>query len=88
MTVVRKFTDLSNVDFGTLNSSKNNNLVRFDTSSGTYKLVTMKTVKQSRQVLDGNLPDDFVSQIEDEIDAANLDFEGVDGGNFLPPTGF
>ena len=82
MTAVRKLTDLSNVDFGTLNSSKNGELMRYDATTATYKLSSMKIIKQSGQVLDGDLPDDFIAQIEDEIDAANLDFDGVDGGGF------
>lgn len=78
----KKLRDVPNVNFGVLNQTKNKFLVRYDATAGEYKLSSMDTVLSSSQVLDGDLPDDFVDQIKEEIDADNLDFDGIDGGAF------
>ena len=78
----KKLRDVPNVNFGVLNETKNKFLVRYNASAGEYILSSMDTILSSSQVLDGDLPDDFVDQIEEEIDATNLDFDGVDGGAF------
>jgi hypothetical protein len=73
---------LENVNFGTLNSSKNKHVVKYVASSDTYELVSADSVLSSSNVLDGDLPDDFVNQIESEIDPDNLEILGYDGGGF------
>jgi len=74
--------DLENVSFGTLNSLKNKHVIKYVASSDTYELVSADSVLSSSNVLDGNLPDDFVDQIEDEINVNNLEILGYDGGGF------
>ena len=71
-----------NMNFGDLDQTKNKFLIRYDATTEEYKLLGMDAILSSSQVLDDDLPDDFVEQVESEIDAANLDFEGVDGGAF------
>jgi len=78
----KKLRDVPNVNFGDLDQTKNKFLVRYDATTEEYKLLGMDAILSSSQVLDDDLPDDFVEQTESEIDAANLDFEGVDGGAF------
>ena len=73
---------LSNTNFGTLNSSKNKYVVKYVASSDTYELISSDDVLSSSLVLDGDLPDDFVNQIEEEIDPNNLKILGFDGGGF------
>ena len=42
----------------------------------------MDDVLASTQVLDGDLPDDFVTQIENEIDISEMELGEVDAGTF------
>tara|TARA_B100000282_G_C31565429_1_gene414118 strand:- start:304 stop:552 length:249 start_codon:yes stop_codon:yes gene_type:complete len=82
MPAPRRLRDVSNIDFGVLNTAKNKHLVRFDSTAERYKLSSKDDILTSTQVLDGDLPDDFTTQIESEIDAANLEFRGIDAGTF------
>ena len=79
---LRRFRDISNQNFGALGDSKNNNLVRYNAPIERYTLESEDNILASAQVLDGDLPDDFVTTIENQMDAANLDFSGLDGGSF------
>jgi hypothetical protein len=74
--------DRGDVDFGVLGNSKNNNLVAYNASQGEFILKSMDDVLSSDQVLDGDLPDDFVNQIEAELDLNNMELSKVDGGSF------
>lgn len=78
---MRRLRDIPNVNFGLLNSSKDKHLVKYNASTNRYSLVPMDTllseVSQSQEI-----PQDFIDQVEEEVDAANLSFEGVDGGSF------
>ena len=76
----RRLRDLSNTNFGTLNRFKDKHLVRYEGNA--FTLSSKDNVLSSIQVLDNDLPDDFVTQIESEIDIDNLSFRGVDGGSF------
>lgn len=76
----RRLRDLSNTNFGTLNRFKDKHLVRYEGNE--FTLSSKDNVLSSIQVLDNDLPDDFVTQIESEIDIDNLSFRGVDGGSF------
>lgn len=77
-----RFRDMTNVNFGTLNGSKNKHLVKYNLSTGEYNLISIDSILISPEVLDNDLPDTFVSAVEDSIDAANLEFGGIDGGAF------
>ena len=77
-----RFRDITNVNLGVLNGSKDKHLVKYVASSGTYVLASSDIILSSPQVIDNDLPDSFVSEVEDSIDAANLEFGGIDGGAF------
>ena len=55
---------LGDANFGTLGSSKNKHLVAYDASQNKFVMRSMDDVLSSDVVLDGDLPDDFVTQIE------------------------
>ena len=76
----RRLRDVSNTNFGTLNRLKDKHLVCYEANQ--FTLASKDSILSSDQVLDGDLPDDFVTQVEIEVDPANLDFRGVDGGGF------
>ena len=83
MPAARRFRDVFNVNLGTLNASKNKNLVRYNGSTGEYNLISIDGFLVSTQVLgDQDLPDTFVSTLEEQIDTDNLEFRGLDGGSF------
>ena len=52
--------------------------------SGTDKFILVDPdVVLSQSVEDGDLPDDFIDQLEDEIDLGNVQLDNVDGGGFI-----
>jgi hypothetical protein len=55
------------------------NRLLVNSSSNLYGLVNSDTVLSSSRVLDGNLPDNFVTQVENEVDLGDMDLTGVDG---------
>lgn len=77
-----RFRDMTNVNFGTLNGSKNKHLVKYNLSTGEYNLISIDSVLVSPEVLDNDLPDTFVSTVETQVSTSNLSFGGVDGGTF------
>ena len=76
------FRNMGDANFGTLGSSKNKHLVAYDASQNKFVMKSMDDVFLSDPVLDGDLPDDFVTQIEAEIDVDNMELSSVDGGSF------
>ena len=78
---MRRFRDIHNVNFGLLNKYKEKHLVKYDVSTNQYSLIPMDTVLtnvgQSQEI-----PQSFIDQVEEEVDAANMDFDGIDGGSF------
>ena len=76
------FRSLGDTNFGTLGNSKNKHLVAYDATQGAFVMRSMDDVFSSDAALDGDLPDDFVTQIEAEIDTSNMDLTAVDGGGF------
>ena len=79
---IDQLQDMTNADFGTLDSTKNKHMIVYDAASDTFVIRDMDTVLSSDQVLDGDLPDDFVDQIEEEIDLGDMDISNIDGGSF------
>tara|TARA_R100000005_G_C4979331_1_gene189570 strand:+ start:1146 stop:1496 length:351 start_codon:yes stop_codon:yes gene_type:complete len=52
--------------------------------SGTDKFILVDPdVVLSQSVEDSDLPDDFIDQLEDEIDLGNVQLDNVDGGGFV-----
>lgn len=80
--MAKNLRSLENVNFGTLNVMKNKYVVKYISTSNTYELVSSDNVLSSAQVLDGDLPNDFVDQIEDEVNVNNIKISGFDGGAF------
>ena len=79
---IDQLQDMTNADFGTLDSTKNKHMIVYDATSDTFVIRDMDTVLSSDQVLDGDLPDDFVDQIEEELDVNDMTISSVDGGSF------
>jgi|TARA_B100000085_G_scaffold114572_1_gene104391 hypothetical protein len=79
---IDQLQDMTNADFGTLDSTKNKHMIVYDAASDTFVIRDMDTVLSSDQVLDGDLPDDFIDQIEEEIDVNAMTLDKIDGGSF------
>ena len=79
---ISQIRNLSNANFGTLDSTKHKNLVVFDATTAKYVIRDMDAVLSSDQVLDGDIPDDFVDRIEEELDVNKMNISSVDGGSF------
>ena len=54
----------------------------YDSPSDKFVLVDPDVVL-SQSVEDSDLPDDFIDQLEDEIDLGNVQLDNVDGGGFV-----
>jgi hypothetical protein len=73
-----RFRDLSSNNFGSLNASKNKNLVRYNATSGKFETITIDDLLGLAE----NIPETFTDFVEQNIDVNNLQLEGVDGGTF------
>lgn len=78
----RRLRQLNDSELGTL-SEKNKQLLQYDHSQRKFVLVTADTILAiASSDEDIGITDEFVNLLEEEIDAANLEFDGVDGGSF------
>jgi len=73
-----RFRDLGSNNFGSLNASKNKNLVRYNATSGKFETITIDELLAFAE----NIPETFTDFVEQNIDPDNLQLEGVDGGTF------
>lgn len=73
-----RFRDLGDNNFGSLNASKNKNLVRYNATSGKFETITIDDLLGLAE----NIPETFTTFVEENIDPDNLQLEGVDGGTF------
>jgi hypothetical protein len=73
-----RIRDLTDTDFGVLDSRKNKNVMRYNGSTGKFDVIEA----DSTLGLSTAPPQTFVDVIESEIDINNITFTGVDGGSF------
>lgn len=73
-----RFRDLSNLTTGALDASKNRNVIRYNATSGKFETTTIDTLLS----FSTDSPNTFVDVVEENLDAGNLQLEGVDGGTF------
>ena len=76
----RRLRQLNNSELGTL-AQKNKQLLQYDHSQRKFVLVTANTIL-GNPASTGDISDALVSRLEEEIDASNLQFDGIDGGSF------
>lgn len=74
-----RFRDLGDTNLPNLNSSTDKHVVKYNNTSQKLEIVSADSVISAAST---SIPDDFVTQLESEIDAANLDFRGLDAGTF------
>tara|TARA_A100001201_G_scaffold110866_1_gene94829 strand:+ start:170 stop:589 length:420 start_codon:yes stop_codon:yes gene_type:complete len=73
-----KIRDMNDTSFGTLDSTKDGQLVSYSTTNDKFVLITADDVLVE-SVADDDLPDAFADQLNDEID---ITITSIDGGSF------
>ncbi len=73
--------ELADTDFGTLDASKDGMVVSYDAATDKFILITADDVL-IESARDEDIPDDFVEQVEDEIDIGDIQIGELDGGGF------
>ena len=77
---VRRLQDFDNTNFGSLDSSRDKDVVFFNQTTGNFELRKIsQTLTTSTTTA---TPSAFVQQVEKEIDISNIEFRGIDGGEF------
>jgi len=74
-----RLRDLTNTDLQNLNSAKNKYVMRYSASSDKFDVISVDTIVSAAST---NIPDDFVGQVEEEVDVNNIGFAGLDAGTF------
>ena len=72
---------MGDVNFGALDSSKDNLIVTYDSNTDKFILISADQML-SVSAEDQNLPDDFITQVENELDLGNIQLDNLDGGAF------
>lgn len=74
--------DLGDVELPSLGAGQDGHVMVYDSASDKFILVDPDVVLSS-SVDDNDLPDDFISQLENEIDLGSVQLDEVDGGGFV-----
>jgi len=74
-----RLRDLTDTDLQNLNSTKNKYVMRYSASADKFDVTSADTIVSAAST---NIPDDFVTQVEEEINLNNIAFAGIDGGTF------
>ncbi len=77
-----KLSDMTDASFGTLDASSDGKFVSYDESIKKFTLVSADDLLVV-SIEDDDLPDAFVSVVEDQIDLGEVSISNVDGGTFL-----
>ena len=73
--------EMGDTAFGTLDSTKDGLLVSYDSTTDKFVLVTADQVLSTSSE-DDDLPDDFITQLEQELDLGTIQIDNLDGGTF------
>ena len=73
--------EMGDTAFGTLDSTKDGLLVSYDSTTDKFVLVTADQVLSTSSE-DSDLPDDFITQLEQELDLGTIQIDNLDGGTF------
>jgi len=73
--------DMGDIDFGTLDSTKDGYVISYDSAADKFVLITADDLLTTAAE-DSNLDDSFISAIESEIDLGRVATTSLDGGTF------
>lgn len=71
---------LNDVQVDPLNASKNNNVLKYDNSSGKFTLISSDNILSG--ISTGVIPRVFVDNVQEELDLTRIGRSGIDGGSF------
>tara|TARA_R100000406_G_scaffold65278_1_gene45972 strand:- start:614 stop:937 length:324 start_codon:yes stop_codon:yes gene_type:complete len=76
-----RLEEMGDADFGTLDASKDGLVVVYDNAASNFILVTPDAIlREAAQ--DQDISDEFVTQLETELDLADIVVDKIDGGAF------
>ena len=78
---VSNFEELNDVNIENVGNAQDGHVLVYDASTDKFVLVDPDVVL-STSVQDSDLPDDFISQLEGELDLGEIQIEVLDGGGF------
>lgn len=73
--------ELSDVSVGTPGTGQNGYLLAYDSATDTFNLISPDAYL-SASVSDNDLPEDFITQLEGELNLGNIQIDNLDGGSF------
>jgi hypothetical protein len=73
--------DLKDTNFSTLDNTKNKNIIKYDFSSGKFVIISSDQWL-SISAEDNDVPNDFASVVQQEVNPNNILLKSVDGGSF------
>ena len=78
---VSNFEELNDVSIEGVGDSQDGHVLVYDASTDKFVLVNPDVVL-STSIQDSDLPDDFISQLEGELDLGEIQIDVLDGGGF------
>lgn len=78
---VSTLEELGDVSIVNPGSAQDGFLLAYDSTIDKFKLISPDTYL-SASVDDNDLPDDFITQLESELNLGNIQLDGIDGGEF------
>ena len=76
-----RFEQLTDSTFGDLAERTQDGILAYDSTTDKFILVSEDSLL-SASASDGDLPDDFIREIEDEVDLGDIAIQSIDGGTF------
>lgn len=73
--------ELGDTNFGELDESKDGMIVAYDAPTDKFILITADNVLEE-SVEDDDLPDEFIDQVESEVDLGTIALDNLDGGTW------
>ena len=76
-----RIEEMGDADFGSLDESKDGLVVVYDNANKNFILVTPDTILREA-AKDEDISDEFIEQLETELDLADVVVDTIDGGPF------
>jgi hypothetical protein len=74
-----RLRDATDANFDPLNN-KNKHVMKYNSTSNSFEVVSVDTIIPLASTT--STPEDFITQLEQEIDVNNINFTGLDAGSF------
>jgi len=77
-----RLEEMGDTEFGTLDDTKDGMIVSYDQETQNFILITADTLLD-KSTEDNNISDSFITQLEQEINLADVSVDIIDGGGFV-----